>query len=65
MPTDPNDPLSNQNLKDRYHGVNDPVAEKMLVAVKDMPSLRPPDDKSITSLYIGGIDEAFTDSDLR
>ena len=33
MPTDPNDPLANQNLKDRYYGVNDPVAEKMLKQV--------------------------------
>ncbi len=30
MPTDPTDPLAKQNLKDRYHGVNDPVAEKMM-----------------------------------
>ena len=30
MPTDPDDPLSNQNMKDRYYGVDDPVAEKLL-----------------------------------
>ena len=65
MPTDPNDPLSNQKLKDRYHGINDPVAEKMLSQAKEMPSLRPPDDKSITSLYVGGVDESFTESDIR
>ena len=65
MPTDPNDPLSNQKLKDRYHGINDPVAEKMLSQAKEMPSLRPPDDKSITSLYVGGVDETFTESDIR
>ena len=29
-PTDPDDPLSDQNIKDRYYGVNDPVAEKLL-----------------------------------
>jgi len=28
-PKDPDDPLSNQNIKDRYYGVNDPVAEKI------------------------------------
>jgi pre-mRNA-splicing factor RBM22/SLT11 len=27
MPNDPSDPLSNQNIKDRYYGVNDPVAD--------------------------------------
>ncbi len=65
MPNDPNDPLSNQKLKDRYHGVNDPVAEKLLSAAKDLPTLTPPDDKTITSLYIGGIDESFTQVDLK
>ncbi len=65
MPTDPNDPLSNQKLKDRYHGTNDPVADKMMQQAKEMPALKPPDDKGITSLYVGGIDETFTDGDLR
>lgn len=30
MPTDPNNPLAKQNIKDRYYGSSDPVAEKML-----------------------------------
>ena len=34
MPSDPNDPLSKQNIKDRYHGVNDPVAEKIMRRAK-------------------------------
>jgi len=29
-PSDPDDPLSNQNIKDRYHGTRDPVAQKIL-----------------------------------
>lgn len=29
-PSDPDDPLSNQNMKDRYYGNKDPVAERML-----------------------------------
>ncbi len=62
MPTDLNDPLSNQ---DRYHGVNDPVAEKLLSSAQDLPTLSPPDDKTVTSLYIGGIDESFNQLDLR
>ena len=33
MPTDPSDPLSTQNMKDRYYGTNDPVADKMLKQV--------------------------------
>ena len=42
--------LANQNYKDRYYGVNDPVANKMLGRVKDMPNLEPPEDKSVTTL---------------
>ena len=30
MPLDPNGPLAQQNMKDRYYGHNDPVANKML-----------------------------------
>lgn len=29
-PTDPDDPLSVQNIKDRYYGINDPVADKLV-----------------------------------
>merc|ERR1712013_384632 len=64
-PTDPNDPLANQNIKDRFYGVNDPVAEKMLKRAEKMPKLEPPPDKTITTLYIGGIDDGFKDQDLR
>ena len=65
MPTDPNDPLSKQNIKDRYYGVNDPVADKMLRLASDLPQLHPPDDKSITSLYVGGLEDNITEKDLR
>ena len=65
MPTDPNDPLSHQNLKDRYYGVNGPVVDKLLNQASDMPMLSAPDDKSITSLYVGGVDAFITEKDLR
>ena len=65
MPTDPNDPLSKQNMKDRYYGVNDPVADKMMRLASDMPQLTPPDDHSITSLYVGGLEDTITEKDLR
>merc|ERR1712173_161364 len=42
-PTDPDDPLSNQNIKDRYYGVNDPVAEKLLKRASAMPHLDAPE----------------------
>jgi hypothetical protein len=34
--------------------VNDPVALKLLDRAKNMPSIEPPEDKSITTLFVGG-----------
>ncbi|KAH9415713.1 pre-mRNA-splicing factor RBM22 [Dermatophagoides pteronyssinus] len=64
-PSDPSDPLSDQNIKDRYFGVNDPVAEKLLKRAAEMPKPIPPEDKSITTLYIGNVNEQIEESDLR
>jgi len=36
MPTDPEDPLSQQNIRDRYYGVNDPVADKLVKRYQEM-----------------------------
>lgn len=57
--------LSQQNIKDRYYGVNDPVALKLLSKAGEMPSLTPPDDETIRTLYIGGLDSRITEQDLR
>lgn len=64
-PTDPDDPLADQNIKDRYYGINDPVANKLLKRATTMPHLDVPEDKAITTLYIGGLGEDITDSELR
>ncbi|XP_022202538.2 pre-mRNA-splicing factor RBM22 isoform X3 [Nilaparvata lugens] len=64
-PTDPDDPLADQNIKDRYYGVNDPVAEKLMRRASAMPKLDSPEDKSITTLYIGNLGERITEKDLR
>ncbi|KAJ8940380.1 hypothetical protein NQ318_015773 [Aromia moschata] len=63
-PTDPDDPLADQNIKDRYYGVNDPVADKLLKRAAAMPALPPPDDKTITTLYIGNLGN-LTEQDIR
>lgn len=64
-PTDPDDPLADQNIKDRYYGTNDPVAEKLLRRAATLPRLDPPEDKTITTLYVGNIGEKILEKDLR
>lgn len=64
-PSDPDDPLSDQNIRDRYYGTSDPVAEKILKRVINLPTLDPPEDPHITTLYVGGLDETNTEHDIR
>ena len=49
----------------RYYGVNDPVARKMLDRVDTLPKLAPPEDASITTLFIGGLTPVITEDDIR
>ena len=64
-PTDPDDPLSDQNLKDRYFGSNDPVAAKLMKKINEIPKPIPPDDKTITTLYIGNVGDRIIEQDLK
>lgn len=64
-PNEPDDPLSEQNIRDRYYGVNDPVAEKLLKRAASLPVLEPPSDKTITTLYVGNVGEHLTEVDIR
>ncbi|XP_078435552.1 zinc finger CCCH domain-containing protein 40-like [Wolffia australiana] len=57
--------LSHQNIKDRYYGVNDPVALKLLSMAGEMSTLNPPEDESIRTLYVGGLDARITEQDLK
>jgi pre-mRNA-splicing factor RBM22/SLT11 len=54
-------PLANQNIKDRYFGKNDPVALKILdrhdKQLANAAPLVPPDDPTITTLWLGGLTE--------
>ena len=45
--------------------MNDPVARKMLNRVDTMPKLAPPEDASITTLYVGGLTPVITEDDIR
>jgi len=64
-PTDPDDPLADQNIKDRFLGINDPVAEKLMRRYSEMPKLEIPDDRSITTIYVGNLGDQITESDLK
>ena len=43
-------------IKDRFMGVNDPLAEKIVNKIKTFKVPEAPSDGSITTLFIGGID---------
>ncbi|KAK2164240.1 hypothetical protein LSH36_67g03016 [Paralvinella palmiformis] len=64
-PTDPDDPLADQNIKDRFYGINDPVADKLMRRYNSMPKLEPPEDRTITTLYIGNLGDVIEETDLR
>ncbi|KAJ2026682.1 Pre-mRNA-splicing factor slt11 [Coemansia sp. S85] len=57
--------LAKQNIVDRYHGNNDPVARRMLARSLKTDRLDAPEDKSITSLFVLGVDQSVTQGDLR
>ncbi|CAA7048111.1 unnamed protein product [Microthlaspi erraticum] len=57
--------LAHQNIKDRYYGENDPVAMKLLGKAGEMGSLEPPEDESIKTLYIGGLNSIIVEQDIR
>ena len=60
MPTDRADPLAHQNIRDRFYGQDDPVAAKMMDRQGQMPTLEPPEDDEITSLWLGNMSEDIT-----
>lgn len=45
--------------------MNDPVALKLLDKAGEMSSVIPPDDESIRTLYVGGLDTRVTEQDLK
>ncbi|TDG41598.1 hypothetical protein AWZ03_011975 [Drosophila navojoa] len=63
-PREPHEPLYGKNIKDRYHGHSDPVAEKMLRHVGLTPKLDVPMDKAISTLYVGNLSEQITKAEL-
>lgn len=62
-------PLANQNIKDRYFGKNDPVALKILdrhdKQIANMAPLTPPEDLTVSTLWIGGLTEDIGEPEVR
>ena len=57
--------LTNQNMKDRYFGVNDPVAKKLLNKVGEDKAMITPSDVDIKTLFITNVDNSITEQDIR
>lgn len=57
--------LSKQNIQDRYHGRNDPVAQKILNTHAKNMGLTPPEDKSITSIFLTALPATATEESIR
>ncbi|KAI0672996.1 pre-mRNA-splicing factor SLT11 [Trametes maxima] len=57
--------LSKQNIQDRYHGRNDPVAKKILSTHAASMGLQPPEDQNITSLFLTSLSPKSTETSVR
>ncbi|TCD60542.1 Pre-mRNA-splicing factor slt11 [Steccherinum ochraceum] len=57
--------LSKQNIQDRYHGRNDPVANKILSTNAAALGLTPPEDKSIMSLFLTSLPAEATQATIQ
>lgn len=68
-------PLADQNIKDRFYGVNDPVANKLMKRYDKIKETEnklsrqgpppKPDDPTVRTLYVGGIDSTYTEKTIR
>jgi len=57
--------LEQQNLKDRYYGVNDPVAAKILNRTDKKASIKPPEDTTLTSILLQNVEPDIEEQDIR
>lgn len=53
-----------QAIRDRYHGTNDKLADKYLARATAM-ALEPPTDPAVKSLWVGGVDAAISQEDIK
>jgi len=53
-----------EKIRERYHGINDPVAKKIIDKVKEVNVPDPPEDMNISTLFIGGVDQYIDEEDI-
>mmetsp|Transcript_6275 Transcript_6275/g.5388 ORF Transcript_6275/g.5388 Transcript_6275/m.5388 type:complete len:197 (+) Transcript_6275:481-1071(+) len=53
-----------QSIRDRFNGVNDSLAKKMITKMKKSEKPPPPENKSITTLFVGGVEEGLSEQDI-
>ena len=52
-------------IRERFNGVNDPLAQKIIDKIEDFKVPAPPEDQSITTLFIGGVDKETSKEDIE
>lgn len=45
------------NIKDRFYGVNDPIAKKILTTIENSKYIKAPEDESIRTLVVSLLDQ--------
>jgi len=56
-PITPQEGNITEAIRDRFHGINDPVAKKILNQIENSKYLKAPDDKTIKSISVSFVDE--------
>lgn len=64
MPSDLDSNFSQKAIRDRYYGVNDKLAEKILESANNMPKIEAPKNRAIVTLCIGGVNVYVNETDL-
>lgn len=53
-------------IRERFNGINDPIAKKIMEKIEEKSKPpEPPEDKNITTLFLGGITEEMKDETVR
>jgi pre-mRNA-splicing factor RBM22/SLT11 len=54
-----------ERIRERFHGINDPIAKKILDRVKESNLPKAPEDPNITTLFLGGVQDTLTEDLLK